>query len=245
MSETLTSPSGRIELKCKVPFGIAHRCLDVLNEICWPDRQGELGGYQVSSLYFDDPFLSQYHSKADGLDLKEKHRLRFYNQENVIYAEAKCKRDKTVQKKRLVLESKADLPLLDILNEIGEREELPIISGSSKGWNGQAPTALITYFRKAYYFPSRENLRLTMDLGVSASTDCPSGLSLHDMTKQVVMPDPELCIFEIKSNGEIPKVFLSIMAGLGIKVETFSKYAYGLEQNPLGKIMLSEQATGA
>ncbi len=239
-----TSKSGRIELKCKLPFAVAHKLLDLLGEICTPDRHGPLGGYQISSIYFDDELLSAYHAKLWGIDLKEKHRLRFYNGEQTIYAEAKCKKDKTVFKARQKLKCSTSDKLVDICDEIRIDDSLPILSSQSKGWGCKNPVALVSYFRKAYFWPSPENLRLTVDLGVASNTDLKLDRSPQDMAKNAQPIDPEWCIFEIKSSGPCPRWLLAVMRGLDIQVETFSKYTYSLDHSHLGKRLFSETTTG-
>lgn len=39
---------------------------------------GPLGSYRVTSLYFDTPYDSAYREKLDGVDKREKFRLRYY-----------------------------------------------------------------------------------------------------------------------------------------------------------------------
>ena len=74
------TPSDRIALRERM------RC------VAKPDKHAENGTYRIRSLYFDSASDKALREKIDGVNLREKFRIRYYNEDkSVIHLEKKSK----------------------------------------------------------------------------------------------------------------------------------------------------------
>ena len=63
-----------------------------LRAVARPDPHASGGTYQIRSLYFDTPWDTALREKINGVNRREKFRLRYYNFDlSLIHLEKKCK----------------------------------------------------------------------------------------------------------------------------------------------------------
>ena len=74
----------RHELKHEISLMDYYVLRQRLQAVAQPDIHGENGSYKIRSLYFDDDFDTALKEKINGINLREKFRLRFYD-DDVIY----------------------------------------------------------------------------------------------------------------------------------------------------------------
>ena len=123
------------------------------------------GEYHIRSLYFDDPWDSAVQEKVDGIEVRDKFRLRIYNHsDSSIKLERKHKNGPYIQKSSLRL-SRAECDAL-------LRGDYGFLLGRPEPFAGQMfgimklkqlrPKVLVDYDREPYVFPA-EDVRITFD----------------------------------------------------------------------------------
>ncbi len=135
------------------------------------DRHADSHGiYRVSSLYFDTPWDKALREKIDGVNRREKFRLRYYNEDlSFIRLEKKFKINGmcgkytarlTLPQARQLLEGKIDFLLSG---------SHPLLTELYSKMKGQllAPRTVVIYDREAFLYPPG-NVRVTIDRNLRA-----------------------------------------------------------------------------
>ena len=140
-----------------------------------PDERGvadATAGYFVRSLYFDDPAMSAFHAKMDGLRTRSKFRLRTYatGPDHVApcYLERKGRHDGRVFKHRTLLQpgfdarARGDRLVSEVLkwaapSEVRDQFEMAVVR------RRLAPLVLVDYRRRAWHSPLSTDFRVTID----------------------------------------------------------------------------------
>ncbi len=185
------------------------------------------GEYHIRSLYFDDPWDSAVQEKADGIEVRDKFRIRIYNHsDSSIKLERKHKNGPYIQKSSLRL-SRAECDAL-------LRGDYGFLLGRPEPFAGQMfgimklkqlrPKVLVDYDREPYVFPA-EDVRITFD------KDVRTGLRSTDLFNPNVpmYPVTELkncMILEVKFNESLPD-YIRMLIQLGAAQRTAaSKYLF-------------------
>ena len=97
----------RHEVKHEISLSDYYVLRQRLGVVAKPDIHGENGSYRVRSLYFDDAYDTALKEKINGVNLREKFRLRFYDGDvTYIRLEKKSKINGLCQKVYAVLDIK-------------------------------------------------------------------------------------------------------------------------------------------
>lgn len=171
------SPLHFSRFECKYVLGAAQRQQverDLL-PFLRPDARGvadPAAGYFVRSLYFDDPALSAFHAKMDGLRTRSKFRLRTYAtgpaDPAAWYLERKGRHDGRVFKHRTLLQpgfdprARGDRLVREVLRhaapgEVRDQFEIAVVR------RRLGPLVLVDYRRHAWHCPLATDFRVTMD----------------------------------------------------------------------------------
>ncbi|MBF0196484.1 MAG: VTC domain-containing protein, partial [Planctomycetes bacterium] len=137
-----SSKVGRFELKAIMPAQQGILFARSLLPFFQKDHANLGGGYNVHSLYYDDVARSQYEAKKEGLNKKEKHRLRFYENGKNITAEAKIKEGRMNYKLKKTLNTSSHEKFGLANREIIESKNMPS-SLNTSSWQQQSPVVLI------------------------------------------------------------------------------------------------------
>ncbi len=195
-----------------------------LKAIIEPDRHAVNGSYFIRSLYFDNAQDQALLEKLNGVNVREKFRIRFYNHDpTVIHLEKKSKWNSLGTKQT------ADLT----------REEAQAIADGSWDWmagsdrplvqelyvkmvhKGLRPKTIVDYIREPYtYAPG--NVRVTLDYGIR------TGLGSTDFLNPdcVTIPVPgDPIILEVKWDEFLPDLIRSAVQLDNRHAGAFSKYA--------------------
>lgn len=131
---------------------------------------GACGTYTVHSLYFDTPDDGALTDKLDGVALREKYRIRYYNDNrDLIRLEKKIKRlGLTAKCQALLTESHVNRIVNGDVGWLAD-SEAPLLRSLYLAWTTQIlrPKVLIRYEREAYLH-SAGNVRITLDSNVRA-----------------------------------------------------------------------------
>ena len=200
-----------------------------------------VGHYTVHSIYFDTPDLKYYYDKVEGIDIRKKVRLRSYNQPDetsLLFLEIKEKNQKTVRKRRLILNWAGD-PLLPHQKHILLSRDS---SNSLKnGWHelpyfmnliyqdALRPVVQISYDREAYFHRFNRTLRLTFDYHLRSMLQPELGNFFAE--RGTIISLPRHFIWEVKFYGGLPSWLLTIISTHQLQQQPLSKYNICLEKH--------------
>ena len=185
---------------------------------------GADGTYKVTSLYFDTPYDHALREKLDGINRREKFRLRYYGTDTTfIRLEKKCKINGLCGKRsvRLLPEQAEQL--------LGGEYRFLLTSGdpllaelySKIQGKGLRPKTMVRYDREAFFY-GPGNVRVTLDRNIR------TGLSSTKLLDPEVMfhPAMEPCtILEVKYDAFLPELVRQAVQVPGRQAAACSKYA--------------------
>ncbi len=225
------------ELKFPVSAGQSAVLQKLVQGLAVPDRNGFNGCYEIFSQYYDSHDYRFFRDKINGEYIKTKLRLRLYRDEkrrewHSPGLEVKQRRGSLVTKFRLDLESGQGK---DCFGESSPDIRGLILSNCHDSCIRDAianvqliPVVSLHYKRAAWQFCGIDGMRLTFDTRVSS---LPAGRlpldSLPELPACSISPGG---IFEIKSYVLPPQTIIEKLVQLGIRQQSFSKYAWALQQ---------------
>lgn len=181
------------------------------------------GIYRVSSLYFDTPNDIALRQKTDGVNEREKFRLRYYNDDtSFVRLEKKIKTNGLCGKQSVPLTRDQAVSLIN--NDIDFllcSDKALLIELYSK-MKGQllAPKTVVRYDREAYIYEPG-NVRITLDRNIAR------GLNATDFLtpKAWSVPAEYGTILEVKYDNFLPELAAMALSVPNRQSGAFSKYA--------------------
>lgn len=209
-----------------------------LTAVLVPDSHAVNGRYAVRSLYFDNLDDKALREKLDGVNCREKFRIRYYNGDtSLILLEKKSKINGLCNKTQTRLEL-TDVRAIVEGNFVGEEPaparrnlagEGAMVAGKELQWElyckmnsqGLRPRTIVDYIREAFvYAPG--NVRVTLDYDIRTGMECTDFLN-PDCVTVPVRDGP--AILEVKWDEFLPSVVCDIVQTPTTRVTAFSKYA--------------------
>lgn len=188
-------------------------------------RDGHSGGiYTVRSLYFDDPYDKALSEKLDGVDAREKFRIRCYNGDGgFIRLEKKAKRHGLCMKRQAELtRDETERILAGDTAWMRDEGGRPLLQEFYCKYTGALlrPKTLVDYRREAFVEPLG-NARVTLD------TNIRSGAYSCDFLGSAVpaFPVSPLSVLEVKYDAFLPAHVAAAVQLTGRHAGAFSKYA--------------------
>lgn len=181
------------------------------------------GNYRVSSLYFDTPDDQALREKISGLAVRDKYRLRYYNQAlDFIRLEKKSKVGSVLTKlqHRISLSQVEQILAGDIDWLLSSEEPLLVDLYLKMAHDGMRPTSITQYDRTAYRFEAG-NVRLTIDRNLRISWQPKDFL---DPAKKL-FPSADQAILEIKYDNYLPDIVRQVVGLSNRRAAAYSKYA--------------------
>ena len=199
-----------------------------LRNIMRPDPHAdENGEYLIRSVYFDDYRRSRFHENEDGVDPREKFRVRIYNHSDArITLEKKIKRREMTGKKSCVIDREtcrrmlAGEPLMDRLGWDPLLDEWILARETGM----LRPVMLGEYVRKPLIY-RLGNVRITFDRNICASLR-PTELFDPQISRVAVLPTG-WHVLEVKYDDFLPDVIYQLIDSGHMLQTTFSKYYLG------------------
>jgi hypothetical protein len=195
-----------------------------LRAVMKPDPHAIDGKYHIRSLYFDNLDDKALREKIDGVNMREKFRIRLYNCDpSVIHLEKKAKRNGLGTKFSANLSAEEAQKIVDGDLDWMLASERPLVQElyCKMRCQGMRPKTIVDYTREPFiYGPG--NVRVTLDY------DIRTGLKSTDFLnpQAVTVPAGDAPILlEVKWDNFLPSV---IRAAVGVpdrRVGSFSKYA--------------------
>lgn len=220
----MSKSHGRRELKHYINYADLIELRARLHYVIKPDENSVEGkGYRVKSLYFDNYNDKALREKVDGVNEREKFRLRYYNNDtSLIRLEKKSKINDICYKESAVISEEECIRLLAgdyaVLKENGNPLCLELYT--KMYYQQLRPKNIVDYKREAYVYPIG-NVRVTLDY------DIRTGISIHDFLKHepVPIPIPDVYILEVKYDNFLPEIIRGIVSLSSRRSSAFSKYA--------------------
>ena len=185
---------------------------------------GTDGTYRITSLYFDTPYDAALREKLDGVDRREKFRLRYYGGDpDWLKLEKKYKINGLCGKRSARL-SRAEAEALlsgehGFLLESGDPLLLELYS-KLRG-NGLAPRTVVCYDREAFaYAPG--NVRVTLDRNIRTGR---SALEFFRPERFALRPLEGCTVLEVKYDAFLPELVRLAVQIPDRRAGACSKYA--------------------
>jgi len=222
--EKVNESRGRHELKHYINYADVIELRSRLPLVARPDENSADGnGYRVRSLYFDNYNDKALKEKIDGVNGREKFRLRLYNNDkSFIRLEKKSKINGLCYKESAAISEEECRRLLDgdyaVLKE--KDNSLCLELYVKMFYQQLRPKNIVDYKREAYIYPMG-NVRVTMDYDIRTSQ------SFYDFLKAdpVSIPIPGIYILEVKYDNFLPEIIRGIVSLSSRRITAFSKYA--------------------
>ena len=195
-----------------------------LEAVCRRDGHAVGGRYQIRSLYFDNLADKALREKLDGVDRREKFRIRYYNADaSLIHLEKKSKWNGLGTKAAAELSAGEAQAIVD--------GELDWMMGSGRPLvqelhhkmrtQGLRPRTIVDYTREPFvYGPG--NVRVTLDYDIRTGLGCTDFLDPNCVTIPAGEP---VAILEVKWDAFLPGVIRDAVQLEGRRAGAFSKYA--------------------
>ena len=207
------------EISVSDMIAIRHR----LGTVAKPDPHAVDGKYFIRSLYFDDIFDTALREKLDGVNRREKFRIRYYNGDtSLIHLEKKSKINGLCGKLSAELSAHEARAIADgDIDWMAKSSEPLIRELYSKMRHGLKPKTIVDYTREPFvYAPG--NVRVTIDYDIRTGLNCTDFLNTGCVT--VPARDTPI-ILEVKWDGFLPSVIRDAVQLNGRHTSAFSKYA--------------------
>lgn len=199
---------------------LQHRLEGVLKA---DSNENQPEGYSIISLYFDDMEDNCLRETVDGVNLRDKYRIRIYNNSlDTIKLEVKSKRDNYILKKsKTITKEQADKLIRgECIEDSASIDDPATLFNLAIRTRGLRPKVIVAYERKAYIFEPG-NTRITFDRNVRASN------RVEEFGKENVSYD-FLDIYdkvlEVKYDEFIPGFLLQLLELGNMQQTSYSKY---------------------
>lgn len=182
------------------------------------------GSYRVSSYYFDTPYDQALRQKIDGVNRREKFRLRYYgNDTSFIRLEKKFKINDLCGKHSVrVTEEQVQSILAGNIAFLAASEEPLLLELYSK-IRGRllAPKSIVTYDREAFIFEPG-NVRITIDRHLRSGL---GGTDFLNPQLQHLPVSENLAVLEVKYDAFLPELVALAVQIPNRQATAYSKYA--------------------
>ena len=182
----------------------------------------ENGGYTVHSLYFDNAWDKAYREKMDGVNYREKFRIRYYNDDTeFLRLEKKSKVNGLCRKESAVITKKLCEELLQGNPKGLLESQKTLLQELYAKWNYQClrPKSIVVYRRESFVF-GPGNVRVTLDSQIRGSNQVWNFLK----TDRNLLPKNNLAVLEVKWDEFLPAAVKNAVCLSSRQATAFSKY---------------------
>lgn len=182
------------------------------------------GKYKIRSLYFDNFMDKALREKLDGIGIKEKFRIRYYNDNTeLIHLEKKSKIGGLCNKKSTILSKQEAQYIVEGQTQWMKMREDALIQELylKMTMQGLKPKTIVDYIREPFvYGPG--NVRVTLDYDIRTGLHC---TDLLDPDCIMISAGDSAIIMEVKWDEFLPSIIRDVVQLSGRRVTAFSKYA--------------------
>jgi hypothetical protein len=187
----------------------------------------ESGQYVIRSVYFDDYSRSCFYENENGIDPREKFRIRIYNcSDQRISLEKKQKKNGMTGKRSCEVDRETCMRMLrgEHLTDCLGKEPLLDEWILDRETRLLTPVMLGEYVRKPFVY-NLGNVRVTFDRNIAASHNV-MGIFDRDISKISVLPSG-YHVLEVKWDDFLPDVLYQLIDDGHLQQSTFSKFYLG------------------
>lgn len=207
---------GQILMEDAKLSGIAHK----------DSHAGSAGFYNIRSLYFDDYYDSCYMDNVNGVDNREKYRIRIYNcSRERISLELKQKIHGKTRKSSCLITSKQCEELIkgNIPSTIDQAQQVLQKLAYLMAVRLMRPVVIVEYDRVPYVYRQQDaNVRITFDSNIISIPE-PEAFFDPNASGRGVLPEGT-ALMEVKFDSFLPDEIYGILQLNGLQASTFSKY---------------------
>ena len=188
------------------------------------DPHATKGSYHIRSLYFDNVYDKVLREKLDGVDKRDKWRIRLYDgNDSLIHLELKSKRHGLGTKESCDISASEAQAIVDGDISWMTFDERPLVRALASDMAGQGmhPRTIVDYEREPFIYPLG-NVRVTIDRNIR--TGLTSTDFLNPRVPTVPIPGDPI-ILEVKWDNFLPSVVRDAVQLGGRRTTSFSKYA--------------------
>ncbi|MCM1253031.1 MAG: polyphosphate polymerase domain-containing protein [Clostridium sp.] len=195
-----------------------------LQTVMQPDEHSIEGRYEIRSLYFDNLADKALREKLDGVNMREKFRMRYYNGDiSFIHLEKKSKQGSLGNKESALISKEEAQAVIDGRYDWMTRDEKPLVQELYRKMTmqGLRPKTIVDYTREPYIYPPG-NVRVTIDYNIR------SGLFHTDFLDRECPMVPVVdspIILEVKWDNWLPDIIRDVIQLKDCHTIAFSKYA--------------------
>lgn len=195
-----------------------------LRAVARPDPHAAGGIYRIRSLYFDTPADRALREKIDGVNRREKFRMRFYDGDaSVIHLEKKCRVNGLGYKLSAPLTAAQAQAVVD--GDTGWMRDSPhgLVRElySKMQTQGLRPKTIVEYTREPFVYPAGD-ARVTFDYDIRTGLWRTDFLNPHCIT--IPAGDAPI-LLEVKWGAFLPDIIRDAVQTPGRRATAFSKYA--------------------
>lgn len=218
----------RVEDKYIIPYNDMFLLERRMSTLLTPDANNGQAGYKISSVYFDDIYDTHLTDTIDGNPIRDKYRIRIYNDSfETIKLEIKSKMYNRAEKRSADITYEQMQKLLSgkCIESSGDASSPIALFNVGINTRYLRPKVIVTYERKAYIYESG-NVRITFDTNIRASnkTDC---FGNDDLIYDY--PVENNSVLEVKYDGFLPDFIAQALETNRMTQTSNSKYRTGRE----------------
>ena len=214
----------RHEWKHEISYGDMLVLRQRLSTVMKRDKHAIDGKYLVRSLYFDNASDKALREKVDGVNIREKFRIRYYNNDtSLIHLEKKSKVNGLCLKDSVALSFEQAQAIANGDYGFMIDSGVPLIQElySKMMSQGLRPKTIVDYLREPFVF-APGNVRVTLDYNIRTGMNCIDFLNSNCVT--VPAGDAPI-ILEVKWDEYLPDIIRDAVQLPNCRVGAFSKYA--------------------
>lgn len=236
-------------LRYEYKYFVPNHQMDMLRSMVTPfvkydkfSEKMEENHYTVRSIYFDTPEFTSYFEKVEGIKHRKKYRLRGYNlpdeENNKVFFEIKRKYEDPIFKNRAPSEFDKALSLFNggqFKDIVPNLAKYPLAEDNLKRFfyhyhaDRLRPVVLVIYEREAFLGIHDNGIRVTFDKNLR-SVAFPALDDLYNENR-VRRALKDSFILEVKFNDHYPSWMKPIIATLGLKRQSASKYVISIDSH--------------
>ena len=195
-----------------------------LRAVTKADEHAVDGKYEIRSLYFDNLSDKALREKLDGINIREKFRIRYYNGDtSLLHLEKKSKIGGLCNKQSAALTKEEAQAIVEGNTDWMRESDRELVRELYRKMTieGLRPKTIVDYTREPFvYAPG--NVRVTLDYNIRTRLSCTDFLN----TECVTIPAGDTAIvLEVKWDEFLPNVIRDIVQLENRRSGAFSKYA--------------------